>query len=321
MGVDVSFRDKEKNVVMSIPSAKQLPSKILAFRVGNINITKAFTMLIICNGCGQSLKRNGIKNHIHTSTDPRCHISALRHHEDSSAEGPSGTFYGAQNMAAIDKLDDEMVVEASGDFFGDYIDYASNDFQGFDSDDDENTYQKPTDNNHDTEMEDLDEDILDAANANQEVGLEPERTHNQVVQQPEDENEENSRSETINEAIRLRGGAEESLGQKPVAVKFPGRQAGAIYSREAANLNDEYMTKIGNPENIFAPFSSQMEWEIARWAKLRGPSSTAFTELMKIDGVSVKFEQFFEQQLTSQLLYRSQNPLVSLSKTQLTLIR
>ena len=36
----------------------------------------------------------------------------------------------------------------------------------------------------------------------------------------------------------------------------------------------------------WAPFSTRREWEIARWAKLRGPSSTALTELLEIDGVS-----------------------------------
>ena len=38
--------------------------------------------------------------------------------------------------------------------------------------------------------------------------------------------------------------------------------------------------------NPFAPFLSKMEWEIAQWAKLRGPGSTAFSELIGIDGVS-----------------------------------
>ncbi|KAM6489937.1 hypothetical protein JOM56_014516 [Amanita muscaria] len=36
--------------------------------------------------------------------------------------------------------------------------------------------------------------------------------------------------------------------------------------------------------NPYAPFTSQLEWEMAMWAKLRGPSSTAFTELMAIEG-------------------------------------
>ena len=36
----------------------------------------------------------------------------------------------------------------------------------------------------------------------------------------------------------------------------------------------------------WAPFSTRTEWELAQWAKLRGPSSTALSELLKIDGVS-----------------------------------
>ncbi|KAH7917158.1 hypothetical protein BV22DRAFT_1026893, partial [Leucogyrophana mollusca] len=38
----------------------------------------------------------------------------------------------------------------------------------------------------------------------------------------------------------------------------------------------------------WAPFSSQTDWDIARWAKLRGPSSTAFSELLAIPGVGDK---------------------------------
>lgn len=37
---------------------------------------------------------------------------------------------------------------------------------------------------------------------------------------------------------------------------------------------------------IWDPFHSRTDWEFARWAKLRGPSSTAVSDLLKIDGVS-----------------------------------
>ncbi|KAG1884424.1 hypothetical protein F4604DRAFT_1878757 [Suillus subluteus] len=47
-----------------------------------------------------------------------------------------------------------------------------------------------------------------------------------------------------------------------------------------------YASSIDGTENPYAPFHSQMDWEIARWAKLRGPSSTAFSDLLSIDGVS-----------------------------------
>ncbi|KAF8063166.1 hypothetical protein FPV67DRAFT_1421162, partial [Lyophyllum atratum] len=36
--------------------------------------------------------------------------------------------------------------------------------------------------------------------------------------------------------------------------------------------------------NMWAPFASKLEWELARWAKLRGPGSTALTDLLKIEG-------------------------------------
>ncbi|THU75106.1 hypothetical protein K435DRAFT_591247, partial [Dendrothele bispora CBS 962.96] len=35
----------------------------------------------------------------------------------------------------------------------------------------------------------------------------------------------------------------------------------------------------------WAPFNSRMDWEVARWAKLRGTGSTAFSDLLDIEGV------------------------------------
>jgi hypothetical protein len=39
------------------------------------------------------------------------------------------------------------------------------------------------------------------------------------------------------------------------------------------------------PDNIWHPFQSQCNWDFARWAKNRGPSLTAVTELLAMDGV------------------------------------
>ncbi|KAI0348983.1 hypothetical protein OH77DRAFT_1415714, partial [Trametes cingulata] len=35
----------------------------------------------------------------------------------------------------------------------------------------------------------------------------------------------------------------------------------------------------------YAPFTSRIDWEIARWAKMRGPGSTAVSELLQIEGL------------------------------------
>jgi len=41
------------------------------------------------------------------------------------------------------------------------------------------------------------------------------------------------------------------------------------------------------PGNAWAPFQSRIDWEVARWAKLRGCGSTAVTDLLKIPGVKL----------------------------------
>ncbi|KAG2081953.1 hypothetical protein BD769DRAFT_1633506 [Suillus cothurnatus] len=49
-----------------------------------------------------------------------------------------------------------------------------------------------------------------------------------------------------------------------------------------------------NDENLYYPFASKIEWEVARWAKLRGSSSTAFSDLLSIDGVSERLGLSFK---------------------------
>jgi hypothetical protein len=57
--------------------------------------------------------------------------------------------------------------------------------------------------------------------------------------------------------------------------------------KEATPSNNQYSAELkdGANQNIYAPFSSELDWKFARWAKLRGPGSTSVTELMAIEGV------------------------------------
>lgn len=119
-----------------------------------------------------------------------------------------------------------------------------------------------------------------------EPSLEPDRFPNPLMANSNDTEVNNGETETQG-ANRLRGGAEAELNNKPYAVKFSGGNAGAVYmDQDRVDGNAAYTSQINNPDNPFSPFSSQIEWEIAHWAKTRGPSSTAFTELMSIEGVS-----------------------------------
>ena len=69
---------------------------------------------------------------------------------------------------------------------------------------------------------------------------------------------------------------------------YPDSKAGdAVPNRsKQPNSHTAYGSKFQNSEtNPYAPFSSHIDWKVAKWAKLRGPSSTAFSELLAIDGL------------------------------------
>ncbi|KAJ6527827.1 hypothetical protein B0H19DRAFT_969493 [Mycena capillaripes] len=62
------------------------------------------------------------------------------------------------------------------------------------------------------------------------------------------------------------------LGGAPIGTETP------AYSRYVEQISD-------GGDNPWASFTSQMDWEVAKWAKIRGSTSTAFTDLLSIEGV------------------------------------
>ncbi|KAF8886786.1 hypothetical protein BD779DRAFT_1611686 [Infundibulicybe gibba] len=49
-----------------------------------------------------------------------------------------------------------------------------------------------------------------------------------------------------------------------------------------------YKTGLAGGNNQWAPFNSKLDWELVRWAKVRGPGSTAVSDLLGIDGLQDK---------------------------------
>ncbi|KAJ3995318.1 hypothetical protein F5050DRAFT_1573893 [Lentinula boryana] len=78
-----------------------------------------------------------------------------------------------------------------------------------------------------------------------------------------------------------------SAVRQPYIQQYPDPRAGAPIERQGTIIseNSRYFQDLKAGANPWAPFHSQTEWEIAHWAKLRGPSSTALTELLPIAGV------------------------------------
>ncbi|KAF9777395.1 hypothetical protein BJ322DRAFT_1102350 [Thelephora terrestris] len=77
-------------------------------------------------------------------------------------------------------------------------------------------------------------------------------------------------------------------GGKPFVVKFGGRAGETVGADDRHLAYTQYSQDLQAEDAPceWAPFSSRVDWEIARWAKLRGPSSTALSELLGIDGLA-----------------------------------
>lgn len=67
--------------------------------------------------------------------------------------------------------------------------------------------------------------------------------------------------------------------------KYPHCRAGAAVTQEES-MDTQYEASIHGAKNPWAPFTSSIDWRLAKWAKLRGSGSTAFSELLALEGVS-----------------------------------
>lgn len=67
--------------------------------------------------------------------------------------------------------------------------------------------------------------------------------------------------------------------------RYPLSHAGEPVGREDA-MDSRYNAAVDGTSNPWAPFHSKLDWEVAQWAKLRGPGSNAFSELLGLGEVS-----------------------------------
>ncbi len=82
-----------------------------------------------------------------------------------------------------------------------------------------------------------------------------------------------------------RDAVEDSLRQKIYVEQFPRRTAGApIPNAGSEGADVPHGLYQSNP---YCPFVSEIDWKVAKWAKLRGQGSTAVSDLLGIPGVSV----------------------------------
>jgi hypothetical protein len=236
-----------------------------------------------CLGCRRDFSLAGYTKHIRHSHNPNCH--AL--YEEQVAYLP-----GAEEGSGAEKeIEDERDLEPDGGpipFGGDF--YGQYDEQDFNWQEDkipsEVGEEAETEEDEEAEAEEDEED--DAGDIFEDVGGPINGVH-----QPYHQDDDAMLADDADVPFPPReasSAAEDRLrdSRHPIVEKFGSRgNAGARLDWHSNSIYQQYLEELHEPANIWAPFTSKIDWEVARWAKLRGPGSTAVSELLNIEGVCI----------------------------------
>jgi hypothetical protein len=261
-------------------------------------------MHIICPGCGATFKRSGWANHIRQSKHPNCQLHTHRHLDDldlrvrnaSDDKPPASAPVSGPPVMDGPPEQHWLGIDTAGDIFGDYSSYTAADFGIDDRGDSEQEMSEPFEDDDPKSLAEAQEDEIveyDTLLTEGEHQLEPERPFQTPGNPDQGQMQDILHS---HHPFRLRGGFEDPLANHPEIIKFSAGNVGAVYEQNQLNGNVSYRRSVSNADdpNPYRPFTSKLDWEIARWAKTRGPGSSALTELLSIEGVSFHaYEKYF----------------------------
>lgn len=248
--------------------------------------------MAICPGCSHQYTYSTLLNHLHTTSNAPCQAVLNEMHQ--YVPDDLDTDYQHSEDEEPDTNNTGLPGAIPGDFFGPYID------EEMPMDPTTRDNNIPEDGDED-EDNDEDNDDFAAGRAGGEHGTPPiaseEGLNNENL---DDEGGEREASEPVEGAtgqglptIANQSQTEQALRKETYfQTSYPSSLAGKpIRSTADANNkpsgNASYAQKIPESDtNIYAPFASQMDASLAQWAKLRGVSSTAFSEMLEIPGVS-----------------------------------
>jgi hypothetical protein len=135
-------------------------------------------------------------------------------------------------------------------------------------------------------------DHEDASRAGLEDGYEPPRPDTFALDSAMADAADATLSPPTREA---RKAVEDRFHRRPIVVHYPSDVAGQPLRSDRSKTTEQvYKSTLDSSadENPYAPFKSKMDWEVGKWAKLRGSGSTAFTDLLQVEGVCTRSFQF-----------------------------
>ncbi|KAF9455149.1 hypothetical protein BDZ94DRAFT_1316632 [Collybia nuda] len=193
-----------------------------------------------------------------------------------------------------------LIVDSKGDTFGNYSDLSDLDFDSDATNPHANRTPNPSHPDRSAHMEQEEhkgcEDDEDSESDNDMENTWLETFHE--LERPTaaaSNNEDNQYSDDSPDLDKQpednHRNTEAPLHHRPSVVQYGphvGKNiAGKVFPATTPPMPEyiRYRQQLKDEKNPYAPFKNKMDWEIARWAKLRGPGSTAFSELLSINGV------------------------------------
>ncbi|OSD07739.1 hypothetical protein PYCCODRAFT_1441641 [Trametes coccinea BRFM310] len=187
-----------------------------------------------------------------------------------------------------DDVDPPPPLPFDGDYFGEYNAANFEDFNEYDGplspEGDVNISDLPT-SPEPSNSEESDEE--DASNFEDEHAWEPPVQFSVDLQAQVEDAEDEDLVDGQTPPTDAQEQAESHICTKTHIVCYPNSKAGVPINAAIARMsNQQYATTLeGGQTNLYAPFTSALDWEVVCWAKQCGPGSTAFTDLLKIPGV------------------------------------
>nr|VWP01897.1 Para aminobenzoic acid synthetase [Ganoderma boninense] len=261
------------------------------------SIKRAAKKTHLCAGCDRKFTAVGRKRHLRQTSKPNCiavrdseQVSDSQDSDDNNRSSTPSTS-SPRSSPAADAPD--LPQPFTGDFYGEYTAEDFDDYLEYDADcdneDDDDGVGSGDEEAGAGDPEDADageDDDEDAANFEEEHGWEPPPADAfDLVPDPDGDGDHTVDGEGEPGSTQRR--ANEHLHTRTFAIRFPGPHAGSPLSQQQeSTLYEQYENMSHSDDDLnnnYYPFKSRLDWKIAKWAKMRGPGSTAVSELLDID--------------------------------------
>jgi hypothetical protein len=252
-----------------------------------------------CTGCGKSFTSSGYWSHLTQSHNPSCQAileeQLIGVCSDSDNSSCADTSAGPSDYAADTNLGRLLVDKDSAD--------GDSDSEKVESDDKSmEVVEDSMDVDVSESMEDDNESKEDEDQRRMDYELETSWEHPRATEYysqgsgsaTECNEDDGTQDSSFDNASQSHLSAEQRIHECAARViryssTYHHSRAGAVVSYANQSVDDLYSGGLNSHHNPWAPFTSEIDWKVAHWAKMRGPGSTAFSDLLAIDGVSIFF--------------------------------